>query len=210
MFLSLAAAAAEGYGAERVIVPENGFTSLNPPLGVERGGALSTRSTHPSTIHRTNLVLSNLLSPVRIENPYAGMTKGELVQLAASAFGNGFGKGVSETLSCGKLDGRFYKGGNSNHHCGLCVPCLVRRSSLIAANVTDETPYLCDYLVGVAQTQLFDRLADDINALRSVLGNKLDDTTVMTLGPYPTGFDIDAAYALCARGLDELQLVRLP
>ena len=210
LFLSLAVAAAEGYGAERVVVPENGFTSLNPPLGTERGGALSTRSTHPSTIHRVNLVLSNLSSPVQIENPHAGMTKGELVQQAASACGVDFAKGAAETLSCGKLDGRLYKGGNPNHHCGLCIPCLVRRGSLLAAGVADETPYLCDSLIGDAQIQLVNRRADDVIALRCVLEDRIDDTTVMALGPFPLDFDLDAACDLCARGLDELQLVRLP
>ena len=210
LFLSLAAAAAEGYGAERVVVPENGFTSLNPPLGAERGGALSTRSTHPSTIHRMNEILSRLLSPVRIENPHAGMTKGELVQQAASVCGDDFVKGAAETLSCGKLDGRLYRGGNPNHHCGLCVPCLVRRGSLLAASVADETPYLCHYLIGDAHLQLVNRRADDVSALRFVLEERLDDTTVMALGPFPPDFDLDAACDLCARGLDELQLVQLP
>ena len=58
LFMALAAAIADARGAPIVEIPENGYTSLNPPLGPERGGALSTRSTHPSTITRFNGILA--------------------------------------------------------------------------------------------------------------------------------------------------------
>ena len=210
LFLALAVAAAEGLGAANVVVPENGFTSLNPPLGPERGGVLSTRSTHPSTIYRVNQVLSKLGSDVQIENPYAWATKGELVRAASETCDTDFGAGAAATLSCGKLDGRVYKGGDSNQHCGLCVPCLVRRASLAAGAAVDETPYLCNTLSGDSLTKLRNRRANDVNALRRTLAEPFEDTALMSLGPFPPAFDPDAAYDLCLRGFRELQLVQLP
>lgn len=46
LFLALGLAMAERAGTP-LLMPENGFASLNPPLGPERRGALSTRTTHP-------------------------------------------------------------------------------------------------------------------------------------------------------------------
>ena len=38
-------------------IPENGFTSLNPPLGPERRGSLSTRTTHPAFLEGLATIL---------------------------------------------------------------------------------------------------------------------------------------------------------
>jgi len=69
LFASLAVAAAAGCGASRVIVPENGYTSINPPLVTARGGALSTRSTHPTTFARISALLATLGIAIEVANP---------------------------------------------------------------------------------------------------------------------------------------------
>jgi hypothetical protein len=60
LFAGLAIAAAAACRSSRVIVPENGYTSINPPLVTTRGGALSTRSTHPTTFARISALLATL------------------------------------------------------------------------------------------------------------------------------------------------------
>ena len=80
LFMAMAVAAASGNGASEVLAPENGFTSINPPLEPSRGGPLTTRSTHPWTFHALRELLSALsLSTISVHNPYGYLTKGELV-----------------------------------------------------------------------------------------------------------------------------------
>lgn len=208
LFMALATALATARHAATVEVPENGFTSLNPPLGPERGGALSTRSTHPTTIQRLNEILRALRIRVVVENPYQNVTKGELVARAAPAMRR-FDEAAADTLSCAKLDGRLYKGGNPNHHCGLCFACIVRRASFLGAGVPDRTPYLSETLTGASLTQLRGRRSPDVDGVRQLLYSGVDDLDIMSLGPFPDDFDVEEAVALCRRALGELASVPL-
>ena len=70
MFLSLGVAVAVGAGATSLVVLENGYTSINLPVRPNRGGALSTRSTHPETLRRFRVILDLLGIGVAVENPY--------------------------------------------------------------------------------------------------------------------------------------------
>ncbi len=210
LFMALAVATAAARGAGRVNVPENGFTSLNPPLGPDRGGALSTRSTHPTTFDRVNRLLQLLGSEILVAGPFALLTKGQLVQRTAETHIGDFAAAAAHTLSCGKLDGRVYRGGNPNHHCGLCVPCLVRRAAFLAAGVPDATPYLSEYLAGEALKQLRHRRADDVAAVRLAVASGFEDELLLASGPFPPTIDLDAAFDVCERGLKELALVPLP
>jgi hypothetical protein len=210
LFIALALAVADGVNAQLVEVPENGFTSLNPPLGANRGGALSTRSTHPWTLHLVRRLLDELGIGIELHDPHMERTKGDLLAATVAAGQATLRQGAARTLSCGKLDGRLYRGGNPNHHCGLCVPCLVRRGAFIAAGLADETPYLINELTGAARQQLLDRRSDDIAAVRYAIARDLDDVDLIALGPFPDDFDLDAALDLCSRGMRELAAVPLP
>lgn len=210
LFMALAIAGADGSGAANAEVPENGFTSLNPPLGVNRGGALSTRSTHPWTFHLFRQILDATGVGVDLRGPHLMETKGELLAAAVAMGPPSIGPGAALTLSCGKLDGRLYSGGNPNHHCGLCIPCLVRRGGFIAADLTDETLYLVNYLVDEAHASLLARRGDDVGAVRLALSRGFDDEDLIALGPFPDEFDFEAALDLCHRGFEELRSVPLP
>jgi hypothetical protein len=120
----------------------------NPPLGPERGGAYTTRSTHPVTIGRFNGILGQLGLAIHVENPRAWRTKGELVTAALAMTPADLSAGAALTMSCAKLNGNFYPGGDPNGQCGLCVACVTRRGSLIAAGIPDRTEYLLNRLVG--------------------------------------------------------------
>ena len=143
MFFALAALAADAVGGDVTIhVPENGWISLNVPLDPLRLGSLSTRTTHPFYMARMNELLTTLGIRARLLNRYAFQTKGQMARgcvdydfLAAYA---------KETMSCsspGKT--RFAKDESQRQpkHCGYCVPCLIRRASLLAGGVEDATPY---------------------------------------------------------------------
>jgi 7-cyano-7-deazaguanine synthase in queuosine biosynthesis len=203
LFYALAVALAEARGTDRVEVPENGFTSLNLSLGNDRGGALSTRSTHPWTMHLVQMLLDDAGIGVKLVNPYEWHTKGELVRAAAGAC-PAFADGLVRTLSCAKLDGRTYKGGNPNRNCGLCVACLTRRASIRAAGIEDKTPYLATTLTGASLDQLRSRREIDVRAVMSRIEAEIDEFTLLENGPYPDDFDLTAAAGLCRRGFAEL------
>jgi 7-cyano-7-deazaguanine synthase in queuosine biosynthesis len=210
LFVGLAVAAATASGARHVVVPENGYTSINPPLVAARGGALSTRSTHPTTFARINALLGSLGIAVDVANPYQPLTKGELLAKAAPAETVGFGDAAAGTLSCGKLDGARYQGGNPNYNCGLCVPCIVRRASFLAAGTADATPYLVDTLPAGSRARLLANRQEDSYAVQQAIMGTVSDTDLLACGPWPDDFDLDVAADLCNRGLRELARVPLP
>lgn len=109
MFFSLGIAAAFSAGSTTLIVPENGYTSINLPLRPNRGGALSTRSTHPETLHRVAHLLDALDIKVTISNPFEWTTKGEMMaKIAAAPPPQGWTDAAALTLSCSKLDGNWF------------------------------------------------------------------------------------------------------
>jgi hypothetical protein len=136
LFFSLGAAAGSGFAQDFVLkVPENGLIALNVPLDRLRLGALSTRTTHPFYIARWNELLRGLGIRGRLENPYWDKTKGEMV--AACANPALLKQLVPLSLSCSSPSkGRWTK--KPQGHCGYCMPCLIRRASLINK---DRTTY---------------------------------------------------------------------
>jgi hypothetical protein len=189
-----------------------GFTSLNPPLGANRGGVWTTRSTHPHTIELFQAVLAAASLGVMLVNPYQGRTKGELVAAAAAqAKATGlkkFKSALADTQSCAKADGRFY-GGSPLDNCGLCFACVVRRGGVLAALGTDPTPYLCDTLARSNRDELAERRRSDINAIRSVIARGVDHANLIATGPFGD-MPLDEAQDLCDRSVKELELVPLP
>jgi hypothetical protein len=210
LFAALGIATAAGRHARRLQVPENGWTSLNPPLRANRGGWLSTRSTHPQTFALLGELLDRLGLAVEVINPYGWRTKGELVRAAAEVAGPDFPAGVAGTLSCAKLDGRLYKGGHPGLNCGLCVACLVRRAAIRAAGVPDHTEYLADRLTGQSLQLLLERRHPDLTAVRVAVAAGVDESLLLAAASLPRDFDVDRALALWERGLQELADVDLP
>lgn len=103
--LLYAATAVHAAAAEHVPLvhlPGNGQLTPSPPLSAARAGACSTRSVHPWKLHHLNRVISEVADPVaeiRVENPFATLSKGEVCEVAHNA---GLPQQVLEaTLSCG-------------------------------------------------------------------------------------------------------------
>ena len=208
LFMAMAIAAASGHGASQVVVPENGFTSINPPLEPSRGGPLTTRSTHPWTFHALDGLLHELsLDAITVFNPHADLTKGELVAAALRPRSAEDRQLAAVTLSCAKPNAGRPKGGNPNLNCGLCIACLVRRGAFIAANRRDETTYLIDTLGGDAKHQFMRHRRHDIAAWQYATEAGFDDIRVLASGLWPPGTDFDDVLAICHRGLKELRRV---
>lgn len=62
-----------------IIVPENGYISINPPLTRRRIGSHSTRTTHPYFLNRLEELLKDAGLNVNFVNPYQFKTKGEML-----------------------------------------------------------------------------------------------------------------------------------
>ncbi len=114
-----------------VVVPENGFISLNVPLNPGRLGSLSTRTTHPLFLKLIQEIWSSSGIPARIVFPYGFKTKGELMQQCLDQ--SLLRELVGRSTSCGRFLRHGYK------HCGRCVPCLVRRAAFLRADIPDTT-----------------------------------------------------------------------
>ena len=125
-----------------LLVPENGFASLNPPLAPERAGSHSTRTTHPRYMADLRDILQRVGAHHDLSNPFAGRTKGEMFDEAARKWGaQAAAEALSASISCAKRTGLRVKKTRGTNHCGLCYGCLVRRGAFRAAGLTDATLY---------------------------------------------------------------------
>ncbi len=138
-FLFFAIAACAGTALDRsfeIQVPENGLIALNVPLDPLRLGAPSTRTTHPFYIARWNDLLRELGIDGSLVNPFWNKTKGEMA--AGCADQALLDSLATSSLSCSSpAKARWL--GLPQGHCGHCLPCLIRRASLLGR---DTTPYI--------------------------------------------------------------------
>jgi hypothetical protein len=209
MFLSLGVAVADSIGSKTLVVPENGYTGINLPLRPNRGGALSTRSTHPETFRRVAIILGALNIDVTISNPFEWMTKGEAMENIRDLHPPaGWEATAAATLSCSKLGGNWFAG-SPNLNCGLCVPCMVRRATFVKANVDDNSQYLFQAITGTHLSDLIGARRGDIEAVRYAIEAGVDVDAIDS-GTWPPEYDLDRVESLVQRGLDELALLDLP
>ncbi|HYV05285.1 MAG TPA: hypothetical protein VFB82_11895 [Blastocatellia bacterium] len=138
LFLSMAGAAALELAVPRVFLNENGVLAVNLPFQPNLTGPQISRHAHPETLRRFETLLRGLWpfdsTPI-VQNPLFKHTKAEELRL----LGNGL-KLAAETISCeyaaqqvASLIGwlkRNNKPFTDVRECGLCVPCLVRRSAM--------------------------------------------------------------------------------
>ncbi|MNK75567.1 7-cyano-7-deazaguanine synthase [compost metagenome] len=185
-----------------LFIPENGLIAMNPPLTSRRIGALSTRTTHPHYLGLMQQVLDGVGIPVFIENPFAFMTKGEMIRdchqrgLLASF--------ASKTVSCGKWK-------RTHEQCGKCVPCIIRRSSFHAANVRglkDGTDYR-DPAKDLSKVFDYDTDLDDLMATM-IASRRLPDLDIASWiaksGPLPDDLAVkEALVDVVKRGMGEVR-----
>tara|TARA_Y100001956_G_scaffold82734_1_gene105056 strand:+ start:9193 stop:10527 length:1335 start_codon:yes stop_codon:yes gene_type:complete len=116
----------------KIIVPENGYISINPPLTRRRIGSNSTRTTHPNFLGQLEDLLNDLGFNITFHNPYQFKTKGEM--LAECKDQAAIQKAVPLSVSCSHWHRRHIQ-------CGYCVPCIIRRASIFHAGFTKDAKY---------------------------------------------------------------------
>ncbi|MCE9622308.1 MAG: 7-cyano-7-deazaguanine synthase [Actinomycetia bacterium] len=133
-FLAAATLASSVDGCGPVFINENGVMALHLPLTTARIGSLSTHTASPDILERVEALAGEVLGrDVSISNNLVGLTKPEVVELGVQC---GLSKALRETVSCWSI-------GRTSEHCGVCVPCLIRRISFDSHNVPDS-PYTMD------------------------------------------------------------------
>jgi 7-cyano-7-deazaguanine synthase in queuosine biosynthesis len=121
LFLVIAALVARRKGvSDVVVIAENGQMAIHLPLSSARISAFSTHTAHPTFLRVAATLLSNILGyEIRIENPFLYQTKAEAIGQTARAHQSA----LTRSISCWQAS-RIAGG---LHHCGFCIPCLVRR-----------------------------------------------------------------------------------
>ena len=186
-----------GSSAGEIIIPENGYISLNPPLSRRRIGSLSTRTTHPYFLTQIVDLLNIVGFDISITNPYHYKTKGEMLKECKDE--TSLKKALSHTVSC------------SNWHrkgiqCGRCVPCVIRRSAVHAAGLSNDANYDSEKLQNELKSG---DSKDDILALAAahIKLQKMKDPSrwVRESGPLPDAKnERDPLVDVFRRGLNEV------
>lgn len=201
LFLALGLVVAERAGST-LWIAENGFASLNPPLGPDRRGSLSTHTTHPRFLRELSALIQSVGGYGVIENPFETLTKGEMFRRVADAVGiDAASTYLSNTNSCSHTDAR-YSGAPVGSSCGVCFGCLVRRAAFIASGIPDITTYLVDdpggrYNGFVQQKSIAEPLRDFVDR-----GIRRRDVMAMSL---PDNYAAQNAFTLSQRGVEELR-----
>ncbi|WP_171075150.1 7-cyano-7-deazaguanine synthase [Nonomuraea basaltis] len=130
MFLSLGAAVAESYGARHIVQYENGVLATAVP---QSGNFIPTRHAHPETHRRMARLLDAVFEgSFTIDNPFLPKTKCEVGEALAATLGAGPAEHLlRETQTCWylfqpKVGGLKKENGQP---CGVCTPCIVRRTA---------------------------------------------------------------------------------
>ncbi|MFI9636685.1 hypothetical protein ACIHAX_28715 [Nocardia sp. NPDC051929] len=200
LFLALGLAAASVTDTP-LWIPENGFASLNPPLGPERRGSLSTKTTHPKFLADLRHLLTDIGAHGDIVNPYERMTKGEMFRSLADTFGaEAASTYLSKTNSCSHADGRW-AGISPGSSCGVCFGCLVRRASFHAAGLDDQTIYLSNDRTGTSADYVKGKSIEV--AMRDFVSAGISNATIMAMD-LPESYSARDAHDLCVRGVAEL------
>ncbi|MFD2422679.1 hypothetical protein [Amycolatopsis pigmentata] len=201
LFLALGLAVASVHQVP-LWIPENGFASINPPLGPERLGSLSTRTTHPKFLRDLTDVLTKAGAHAVIKNPFARTTKGEMYQQVVDLVGLAEASAyLSATHSCA-LSGQWTRGISSERPCGVCFGCVLRRASFTASGVRDATDYIAPSADPYVQKWLDSKSVEQQvrNFIRR--GVRMRDLATLSL---PTDYPLRDAYDLCQRGAQELR-----
>jgi Queuosine biosynthesis protein QueC len=184
-------------------IPENGFASLNPPLGPDRRGSLSTRTTHPFFLDGLQTLLSEAGAHAKLSNPFQDLTKGEMFRRAAEIIGTAPAANLlSQTLSCAHT-GHKAHGYPIRVGCGVCFGCLVRKAAFLASGLDDRSEYLprsdsklSNYLADKSAERPLELFLED--------GVGAADVAAMSL---PSSYPARSALELCTRAMAELRLL---
>lgn len=135
VFTLLGVVCARLKGRKSLNVYENGIGAINLPYRKSAVGLDHSRSMHPITLSLVGSLVSELLNEkITIQNPFLFSTKAQMCQILAQDKQH---KLVSVTKSCDSPH-RHKK----TNQCGYCSSCILRKQSLAAAKINDETRYI--------------------------------------------------------------------
>lgn len=141
----------------QIIVPENGYISINPPLTRRRIGSHSTRTTHPNFLSQLELLLNEVGFNIHFINPYQFKTKGEM--LAECVDQDTVKKAIPLSVSCSHWH-------REHIQCGYCLPCLIRRASVFHAGFTKDAEYAVPRLKSILTES---EKRDDVHAVQTAI-----------------------------------------
>lgn len=145
LFAAIGHAVAQAFGSKRLSFYENGIVSHNLPINPQVVGTMATRTTHPGTIDLLNRLVALIASDTtRISNPYAWLTKRQVVERIAQYDGAAM---IGTAVSCTHVRDQT----TLHTHCGWCSQCLDRRFAILAAGLQAHDPaesYATDVLFG--------------------------------------------------------------
>jgi len=178
-----------------LFICENGFIAMNAPLTGIRLGSLSTRTAHPEYLGELQDVLDAAGLRIHLFNPYAAMTKGEM--LIGCRDQSLLGRLASMSTSCGRFQRFNYR------HCGRCVPCQVRRAAFLRWGHADATTYVYEPL---GKDDAEHAQFDDVRAVAMANAQVRSDGFDRWLGAALASayVDRDPTRAMLQRGLAEL------
>ena len=205
LFLALGLAVASMNGVP-LLIPENGFATLNPPLTPDQRGSLSTRTTHPLFLEQLAELAIAAGAHAVIENPLAEMTKGEMFTRVVDLVGQEeASRFLSATYSCSHTGHRSFKL-SLLLQCGVCFGCLLRRAAFLASGVKDQTKYLSALQTGRPDAYLQSKSMEASLYSFVSRGVRAADLASMTL---PPTYSTVTARRLCEQAISELRLLFL-
>lgn len=139
LFLTLGVATALAVNNHELFVFENGIGAINLPINATQVGTYNSRAVNPLTFVRMSDFIQVLTGKIfKITNPFLFRTKGEMCNNEIVA---GLASFISDTFSC---DG-FPVRAHGCPQCGTCSSCVLRRISLLRANLGEyDKGYLVD------------------------------------------------------------------
>jgi len=146
VFMLLGSAYARLEGQKSLALYENGVGAINLPFRASEVGVDHARSVHPlSLLYVSQLVSLILEERFVVHNPFLWWTKAEMCKVLVDMEIGHIGW---QTVSC---DRRHHK---ENCQCGGCSSCILRRQSLQAAGIPDNTKYLIHKDTDIARNRL--------------------------------------------------------
>ncbi|NOH01693.1 MAG: hypothetical protein HND47_06910 [Chloroflexi bacterium] len=135
VFILIGVACAHHIGNGSLFIYENGVGAINLPYSKAEVGLDQARSVHPLSLLRVSKLVSSLLSaPFQVINPYLFWTKAQMVK---SLVNNERKELIFLSSSCD----RKHRRQDGIAQCGVCTSCLLRRQSLSALGIEDQTHY---------------------------------------------------------------------
>ena len=140
LYLAIAYALSSAFAQRRVLVYENGVTSLNFPRRQDLMNARASRTTHPKTLNLMQSLFSDIAgAQIAIEAPFVNMTKTDVLHALKSFKREAL---ITSSVSCSKT----FQNMRAVTHCGGCSQCVDRRFAAFASGLqnTDHAGLYAD------------------------------------------------------------------